>query len=101
MVTTNIPILEFFNILKQQILQYQSLGHVVICGDFNAHCEHTINIPEANPLSLPVRSICDVNTNSQGLSFMHFLKETDFCMLNGQFGPISNNYTSVHTEDQQ
>ena len=60
---------EFFNILKQQILQYQSLGHIVICGDFNARCGHTIDIPEANPLSLPVRSICYLNTNSEGFFY--------------------------------
>ena len=89
---------EFFNILKQQILQYKSLGPIVICGDFNACCGHTIDIPDANPLSLTVRSICDLNTNSQGLSFIHFLEETDFCTFNGDLVLL---LISTCTEDQQ
>ncbi len=79
----------FFNTLKIHIFQYQSLGKIFICGDFNARCGNKIDS------SLSERLICDSTNNMQGLAFVEFLEEIDFCMLNGRFGIESNKYTSV------
>ena len=79
----------FFNQLKLHIFKYQELGKIFICGDFNARCGSKNNDTSTD------RSLCDNTINSQGLAFMEFLEDIDYCMLNGRFGLESNKYTPL------
>ena len=70
------------------------MGKVYICGDFNARCGNNKDITDCY-LHVHDRLVCDHETNKQGINFIEFLEEIEFCMLNGRFGPNSNKFTSV------
>ena len=52
------------------------------CGDFNARCGSL----EADSESLPTRRVIDSVKNSQGETFVDFLRSVDMCVVNGRKG---------------
>ena len=61
---------------------------VVIYNIFNARCGSL----EAESESLPTRRVIDSVKNSQGETFVDFLRSVDMCMVNGRKG--RDNYSS-------
>ncbi|CAC5395184.1 unnamed protein product [Mytilus coruscus] len=70
----------------------QSIGNIVICGDFNSRCgnksDYIEGVDEISP-----RSVIDMNENYNGDLFIDFLTNINFAMLNGRIG--INDFTYI------
>ena len=82
---------KFFNALCMNILSYQSLGKILIFGDFNARCGNKID----NNACYINRLTCDTFVNGHGQALIDFLDDIDFCIVNGRLGDSSNKFTSI------
>ncbi|CAC5399804.1 unnamed protein product [Mytilus coruscus] len=82
----------FFENLLQQVYCNQSIGNIVICGDFNSRCgnksDYIEGVDEISP-----RSVIDMNENYNGDLFIDFLTNINFAMLNGRIG--INDFTYI------
>ena len=66
---------------------------ILLCGDFNARIGHKTDYIE----SIGHRSVIDETSNTQGDTFIDFLRDSCCCILNGRFDPDLDNYTCVST----
>ena len=82
----------YYDTLLNSVYEYQSVGRVVICGDFNGRIGDRADYIEGID-SLPERKIMDFTVNSHGESLLEFLLCSSMCVLNGR--GISDNYTCV------
>ncbi|CAC5415578.1 unnamed protein product [Mytilus coruscus] len=82
----------FFENLLHQVYCYQSIGNIVICGDFDSRTgnksDYIEGVDEISP-----RSVIDVNENYNGDLFIDFLTNINFAMLNGKIG--LNDFTYI------
>lgn len=80
----------FSHLLTQIYIQYDT-DSIFICGDFNARIS---NIPDFDKDldTIPPRLTIDNVHNQHGSSFLEFLNDCKFCVLNGRFGNKSNDY---------
>lgn len=85
----------FSHLLTQIYIQYDT-DSIFICGDFNARIS---NIPDFDKDldTIPPRLTIDNVHNQHGSSFLEFLNDCKFCVLNGRFGNKSNDYTFQST----
>ena len=86
---------ECFDILKQQIIEFQDKGEIMICGDFNARIGGLND--NVGGIALPQREILDTVTNSHGRQLVDFLRDCDMVTLNGRFSPEMDNFTVLST----
>lgn len=82
----------FFENLLQQVYCNQTIGNIVICGDFNSRCGYYSDFIEGVDEISP-RSVIDVNENYNGDLFINFLTDINFAMLNGRIG--LNDFTYI------
>ena len=83
---------EFFDILRTQMLRYQDVGEIIICGDLNARIGNLNQSPEEDTV-LPSRQIIDKVINSHGKQLVDFLKDCGMITLNGRFLNEEDNFT--------
>ena len=73
----------FFENLLRQVYCNQTIGNIVICGDFNSRCGYYSDFIEGVDEISP-RSVIDVNENYNGDLFINFL--TDIKTYNNNCG---------------
>ena len=69
---------------------------VIICGDMNSRIgqlSDSISMLD----EIPQRSAIDKSTNQHGFTFVEFLNDAKFCVLNGRLCTTNDNFTSVPT----
>lgn len=85
----------FYDHLLTGVYQYQNIGSLYVCGDFNSRCgeldDFIVGVDH-----LPERDIIDFTTNRYGELFIDFLVNTNMCMLNGR-SKEGNDFTSIST----
>ena len=74
---------EFYRILTEQVYQYQNIGNIHICGDFNSRCGEGSDYIEGVD-DVIERDIIDSISNHYGDLLLNFLIDCNFCMLNGR-----------------
>ena len=85
---------EFYDLLLQEIYEYQLRGKIIICGDFNSRIGAEHDFIQGVDV-LPERLVVDYTLNSHGQTLLDFLINGNLCILNGRCGPQSNEYTCV------
>ena len=71
-----------------------------MCRDFNARIGSLDELTEFDDVDIFKRQVIDKTINQHGHSFIEFLNEAKFCILNGRFNETENNFTSVSTRDK-
>ena len=86
----------FFSHLLTQIYIQYDIDAIFICGDFNARIG---NLPDfdKNLDNIPPKLCIDHTQNQNGNSFIEFLNDCNFCVLNGRFDVDLNDYTFQST----
>ena len=84
---------QFYTRLTDQVYQYQNLGNVFICGDFNSRCGEASDYVEGVD-DVRERDVIDVTMNHYGDLLLNFLIDCNFCMINGRVKG-KNDFTHV------
>ena len=84
---------QFYTRLTEQVYQYQNLGNVFICGDFNSRCGEASDYVEGVD-DVRERDVIDVTSNHYGDLLLNFLVDCNFCMINGRVKG-KNDFTHV------
>jgi len=83
----------FFDNLLTGVYNYQNLGQLYICGDFNSRCgeddDYIVGVDD-----IIQREVLDFAVNKYGQIFMEFLTNCNMCMLNGR-NSARNDFTSI------
>ena len=69
--------------MTEQVYQYQNIGNIHICGDFNSRCGEGSDYIEGVD-DVIERDIIDSISNHYGDLLLNFLIDCNFCMLNGR-----------------
>ena len=69
---------------------------IFICGDFNARIGNLADYIDRVD-DLPSRKVIDNEKNSHGNMLIEFLKDTQYCVINGRLTPEKDNFTFVCT----
>ena len=86
----------FFSHLLTQIYLNYGMDSIVLFGDFNARVGK-VNDYNCEFDEIRRRKVIDELCNKHGQSFIDFLNDSKFCVLNGRFGEQSTQYTSIST----
>ena len=86
---------DFYNVLLTKVYEFQSLGVLCICGDFNGRCGDIMDFVEGVD-DIPVRNVIDETVNYNGEQLIDMLINCNMCMLNGRSN--QNNFTSISTK---
>ena len=82
----------FGNVVNFIYSSYNEIDCFILCGDFNARIGALHDyIPNIDNIS--IRKSIDSHVNNHGKSFIDFLLETNFCILNGRVNPENDCYT--------
>ena len=73
----------FFDNLLTGLYEYQNLGKLFICGDFNSRCGDDDDFITGID-SVCKRDVLDYTSNRYGQLFIEFLINCNMCMLNGR-----------------
>lgn len=96
--TRAVNVNEFFDTLITQIYTYQSLSIQFICGDFNSRVSDMEDYIAGVDI-LSERNVIDFKCNRYGESFIDFLINVNFCMLNGR-NYVKNDFTCFTSQGQ-
>ena len=86
----------FFDNLLTGLYEYQNLGKLFICRDFNSRCGDDDDFITGID-SVCQRDVLDYTSNRYGQLFIEFLINCNMCMLNGR-NCIKNDFTSVSSK---
>ena len=86
---------EFFAHLIAKIYACSYADCIVLGGDFNARIGNLKDIIESEDVGIPDRIVLDHQRNEQGPSFIDFLNDIRFCVVNGRITPDLDNFTFV------
>ena len=81
----------FFDSLMTDIVRYQNMGKMFICGDYNSRCGDLVDYIHGVD-AVKDRDVIDFNTNKYGHLSIDFLLNCNMCMLNGR-SCLHNDYT--------
>ena len=82
----------FGNVVNFIYSSYNEIDCFILCGDFNARIGALHDyIPNIDNIS--IRKSIDSHVNNHGKSFIDFLLETNFCILNGRVNAENDCYT--------
>jgi hypothetical protein len=84
----------FFDTLITNIYNYQDVGLIYICGDFNSRCGNECDYI-CGVDNIEKRNVIDYKVNSYGHLFTEFLINCNMCMLNGR-NNSKNDFTCVY-----
>ena len=87
---------EFYDNLLANIYQFQDMGLIYICGDFNSRCGDNDDFI-AGVDNICARNIVDFKTNYYGSILLEFLINSNLCLLNGR-NFKHNDFTSISTK---
>ena len=82
----------FFTHLLTQIYLHYDADAMFVCGDFNARIGSAPDF-DKDLDNVPPKLCVDSIQNQHGKSFIEFLIDCKFCVLNGRFNKESNDYT--------
>lgn len=86
----------FSHLLTQIYIQYDT-DSIFICGNLNARISNILDF-DKDLDTIPPRLTIDNVHNQHGSSFLEFLNDCKFCVLNGRFG---NNQMTIHFNRQE
>ena len=84
----------FYAHLLGEIYMLNDFDSIIICGDMNSRIgqlSDSISMLD----EIPQRSALDKTTNQHGHTFIEFLNDAKFCVLNGRLCTENDNFTSV------
>ena len=88
---------QFFESVTQQLYTFNDCDDIVIAGDFNARTggklDYIVDVDE-----VPERHFLDHVSNKQGVSFIEFLRDVRYCIVNGRITHQSDKFTSISTK---
>ena len=94
--TRQVDVAAFYDRLLSNIYEYQNDGTIFICGDFNSRCGNECDYIEGVD-KVPLRDVVDFVRNEYCDSFIEFLIDANFCMLNGR-NFVSNDFTCIRPQ---
>ena len=89
----------FFISLLTEIYVLSGNSPIIILGDFNKRLGNKQDVDYNIDSDVPVRSCVD-ETAKNADTFTDFLRDSRFCVLNGRFDPLLDNYTCFTNRGQ-
>ena len=84
----------FYAHLSGEIYMLSEYHSIILCGDMNSRiCQLNDSISVID--KIPQRHVIDKNTNQHGHTFIEFLNDSKFCILNGRLCEENDDFTSV------
>jgi hypothetical protein len=84
----------FYSHLISQVYLSNYANAVYICGDFNSRIGTLSDVIEGIDNLLP-RKPFDLTKNTSGETFIDFVKDIKFCIVNGRVSPENDNFTFI------
>lgn len=94
--TRQLDVNTFYDNILASIYEYQDIGTVFICGDFNSRIGDTSDFIEGID-NVPNRDIVDFTCNEYGSVLIDFLVNSNYCVLNGR-NCTKNDFTCVRPQ---
>ena len=94
--TRQIDVNAFYDTILTSVYEYQSLGTIFVCGDFNSRIGDSSDFIEGIDV-VPNRDIVDCTNNDYGAVLVDFLINSNFCVLNGR-NYIKNDFTCIRPQ---
>lgn len=94
--TRQLDVNTFYDNILASIYEYQDIGTVFICGDFNSRIGDTSDFIEGID-NVPNRDIVDFTCNEYGSVLINFLVNSNYCVLNGR-NCTKNDFTCVRPQ---
>ena len=86
----------FYAHLLAEIYTLSEYDSIILCGDLNSRIGKTNDVISRLD-NIPQRSPIDQTTNQHRHTFIEFLNDSKFCVLNGRLCSENDDYTSVLT----
>ena len=86
----------FYAHLLAEIYTLSEYDSIILCGDLNSRIGKTNDVISGLD-NIPQRSPIDQTTNQHGHTFIEFLNDSKFCVLNGRLCSENDDFTSVST----
>ena len=88
----------FYSHILNLTYMYSHCDAIYFAGDVNGRVGSRADyISEVDTLVTP-RTAIDETVNGHGESLLEFCNDSKFCIINGRFSPLKDNYTSVSTK---
>ena len=91
-----IDVNSFYDNILTSIYEYQSIGTIYVCGDFNSRIGDSQDFIEGIDV-VPNRDVVETTFNDYGAVLLEFLINSNFCVLNGR-NYLKNDFTCIRPQ---